>query len=189
MSPFEVMHSYQPRQPINLIPMAPHHTRMFESVASFASHIHDLLKEINIQIQKSNASYKTYADLHKAQEFNVGDYVIIRIHSEWYPSGIVKKLHAHSAGPFKILRKINSNAYVVDLPPDFGISSSFNIEDLIAYKDSNFFPDNSSLDKLSHEPIPEKPLLPLPQMQLTHTAKLMKLLMIRLSLLDDFIVC
>ena len=47
MSPFEVVNGYQPRQPIELIPMAPHHTRMSESVASFASHIHDLYKEIN----------------------------------------------------------------------------------------------------------------------------------------------
>ena len=37
MSPFEVVHGYQPRQPIDLIPMVPHHTRMSESAASFAS--------------------------------------------------------------------------------------------------------------------------------------------------------
>jgi len=45
--------------------MAPHHTRMSESVASFASHIHDMHKEITNQIQKSNANYKSYANLHK----------------------------------------------------------------------------------------------------------------------------
>jgi len=30
MSPFEVVHGYQPRQPIDLVLMAPHHTRMSE---------------------------------------------------------------------------------------------------------------------------------------------------------------
>ena len=80
MSPFEVVHGYQPRQLIDLIPMVPHHTRMLESVASFASHIHDLHKEISNQIQKSNAKYKAYADLHKkAHEFNVRDYVMVQI--------------------------------------------------------------------------------------------------------------
>ena len=123
MSPFEVGHGYQLRQPIDLILMAPHHTRMFESVASFVSHIHDLHKEISNQIQKNNANYKAYADLHrKAHEFSVGDYVMVRIRPERYPLGTVKKLHARSAGPFKILKKINSNVYIVDLPPDFDIS-------------------------------------------------------------------
>ena len=50
ISPFEVMHGYQPRQPIDLILMAPHHNRMSESAASFALHIYDLHKEINNQI-------------------------------------------------------------------------------------------------------------------------------------------
>jgi len=65
----------------------------------------------------------------------------------------VKKLHARCAGQFKILKKINLNAYVVDLPPDLGISPSLIIENLIAYKGPNFFPDNSLLDEPSHEPI------------------------------------
>ena len=74
MRPFEVVHAYQPRQFIDLIPMAPHHTRMSKSAASFVSHIHDLHKKISNQIQKNNANYKAYADLHrKAHEFNVGD--------------------------------------------------------------------------------------------------------------------
>jgi len=96
MNPFEVGHSYQAKQPIDLILMTPHHTRMSES-ASFASHIHDLHKEINNQIQKSNAKYKAYTNLHKkAHEFNVGDYVMIRIRPERYPPDTVKKLHAHN---------------------------------------------------------------------------------------------
>jgi len=41
MSPFEVVHVFQPRQLVDLIPMTPHHTRMYESAASFVSHIHD----------------------------------------------------------------------------------------------------------------------------------------------------
>ena len=48
MSPFEVVHDYQPKQIIDL--MLPHHTRKSESAASFASHIHDLHKEISNQI-------------------------------------------------------------------------------------------------------------------------------------------
>jgi hypothetical protein len=40
---------------------------------------------------------------------------------------------SHAAGPFKVLEKINDNAYKLELPPEFGISPTFNISDLKAY--------------------------------------------------------
>jgi hypothetical protein len=36
-------------------------------------------------------------------------------------------------GPFKILEKINDNAYKLELPPDFGVIPTFNISDLRPY--------------------------------------------------------
>jgi hypothetical protein len=36
-------------------------------------------------------------------------------------------------GPFKILEKINDNAYKLELSPEFGISPTFNISDLKPY--------------------------------------------------------
>ena len=50
-SPFEVVHGYTPRKPLDLLPMSPH-VRISESAEAFARHIHDL---------------------------HVGDYVMIRI--------------------------------------------------------------------------------------------------------------
>jgi hypothetical protein len=40
---------------------------------------------------------------------------------------------SRAAGPFKILAKINDNAYKHELPPEFGVSPSFNILDLRPY--------------------------------------------------------
>jgi hypothetical protein len=40
---------------------------------------------------------------------------------------------SRAAGPFKILAKINDNAYKLELPPKFGVSPSFNISDLRPY--------------------------------------------------------
>ena len=59
---------------------------------------------------------------------------MIWIRLEWFPSRIVKKLQARNASPFKVLKRMGPNAYVIDLPHDYGISSSFNIEDLVACK-------------------------------------------------------
>jgi len=132
-SSFEVVHGYKPRKPLDLLPMSLH-ARVSELVKSFARRIQDLHIEITKQIQASNAQYKLQADLHRRHnEFNVGNYVMVRIRPERFPSGANRKLHARSAGPFKVVQRVGPNAYVLDLPHDFGISSTFNIEDLIAY--------------------------------------------------------
>jgi hypothetical protein len=36
-------------------------------------------------------------------------------------------------GPFKILEKINDNAYKLEFPPEFAVSPTFNISDLRPY--------------------------------------------------------
>jgi hypothetical protein len=40
---------------------------------------------------------------------------------------------SRATGPFKILAKINDNAYKLELPPKFGVSLSFNSSDLRPY--------------------------------------------------------
>jgi hypothetical protein len=42
---------------------------------------------------------------------------------------------SRAAGPFKVLEKINDNAYRLGLPVDFEVSSTFNISDLRPYLD------------------------------------------------------
>ena len=76
---------------------------------------------------------------------------MVRIRPERFSPGTVKKLYARSAGPFKILTKLNGNVCIIDLPEDFRINHTFYIEDLIEYKGSNFNPNNLLVD----EPTPE----------------------------------
>ena len=57
---------------------------------------------------------------------------MIQIRPECYPSETNQKLHVRSARPFKMQQRVGSNAYVIDLQLDFGISFTFNIKDLVA---------------------------------------------------------
>ena len=78
-SPFEVVHGYTPRKPLDLLPMSPH-GRISKFAETFAQHIHEMHNEIRKKIQVSNSQYKIYADTHRCHaEFQVGDYVMIRI--------------------------------------------------------------------------------------------------------------
>jgi hypothetical protein len=50
-----------------------------------------------------------------------------------FPALRHSKLMPRAAGPFKVLTKINDNAYILDLPVEFGVSTSFNVADLKRY--------------------------------------------------------
>ena len=86
---------------------------------------------------------------------------MIRIRPEWFPFGTVKKLQVHSAGPFNVLKRMGPNAYVIDLPQDYGISSSFNIEDLVACKNPTAILD-TPFDEPLLDPIDAPIPTPLP---------------------------
>ena len=60
--------------------------RVFEPAENFAKHIHDLHAEIRRKISLSNEEYKLAADVHhRYKEFNVGEYVMVRIGPERIP--------------------------------------------------------------------------------------------------------
>ena len=67
---------------------------------------------------------------------------MVRVRPKRFPSGAVKKLHARGVGPFQILKRVDSNAYVVNIPPDYSISSTFNVSDLIAYREPTVIPSD-----------------------------------------------
>ena len=84
---------------------------------------------------------------------------MIRVRSERFPSETFQKLHARGACPFKVLKKVGPNAYILDLPQDYGISPTFNVSDLIEYKEPAMIPSESfePLSSFESEPHPECP--------------------------------
>jgi hypothetical protein len=47
--------------------------------------------------------------------------------------GIRTKLQKWKYGPLRVAKKINDNAYILQLPDDWNISNTFNVADLLEY--------------------------------------------------------
>jgi hypothetical protein len=65
----------------------------------------------------------------KEVKLEPGDLVWLHLRKERFLELRKSKLISRVAGPFKILAKMNDNAYKLELPLEFGVSPSFNISD------------------------------------------------------------
>jgi hypothetical protein len=93
--------------------------------------LHEITK---VNIECMNAKYKISGDKDRKQlDFAPGDLVWLHLRKEWFPNLRKHKLMPRADGPFKLLEKINENAYKLDLPIEFRVSPTFNIADLKPY--------------------------------------------------------
>jgi len=96
--------------------------------------IQELHKKIKDKIEQSNASYQAQANKHRKQViFNPGDLVWVHLRKERFPSKRKSKLMPRANGPFEVLERINNNAYNINLPWEYGVSTTFNVADLSLY--------------------------------------------------------
>jgi hypothetical protein len=86
------------------------------------------MKQLNRTLRKMNEKYRIAASKgRKEVKLEPGDLVWLHLRKERFLELQKSKLMSHAPGPFKILAKINDNAYKLELPPEFRVSPSFNI--------------------------------------------------------------
>jgi hypothetical protein len=66
----------------------------------------------------------------RQMSFEPRDLVWVLLHKDLFLEQRKSQLHPHVDGPFKVLRKIHDNAYEINLPNTYGVSTSFNVSDL-----------------------------------------------------------
>jgi hypothetical protein len=133
MCPFEIVYGLLPRAPIDLMPLPTSEKMNFDASqrAKLMLKLHETTKE---NIERMNAKYKLAADKGRRQlDFEPGDLVWLHLRKDRFPELRKSKLMPRADGPFKVLHKVNENAYKLDLPADFGVSPTFNVADLKPY--------------------------------------------------------
>ncbi|ONK69608.1 uncharacterized protein A4U43_C05F24760 [Asparagus officinalis] len=103
-----------------------------------AKEIKKLLEQVKTRIEKVIELYKKKANKHcNSLEFKPGDLVWLHLRKERFPTRRKNKLMARGDDPFKVIEKVGSNAYKLELPGESNIFATFNIGDLTPYLSEN----------------------------------------------------
>jgi hypothetical protein len=130
LSPFEIVYGFKPTAPIDLLSL-PVQERVNFDASKRAELIKNLHEKARSNIEKMTKKYEKSANKGRRKMlFEQGDMVWIHLRKERFHEQHKSKLQPRADGPFKVLRKINDNAYAIDLPDTYGVSSSFNMVDL-----------------------------------------------------------
>ena len=132
-----MVYGCNPKTPLDLTAL-PIPTKYSWKAEKRAKEIKDLHAQVRERIEKVNSQIEQQVNKHKkGVQFQPGDLVWIHIRKERFPSKRKSKIMPRSKGPFEILEQIDPNAYKVDLPEDYRISSTFNVADLRPYVDES----------------------------------------------------
>ncbi|GKD19062.1 RNA-directed DNA polymerase, partial [Tanacetum coccineum] len=148
-SPFEVVYSTSPRHVVDLVDLPGKKNIQANRMVKEVQATHEVVRA---NITEANAKYKFTADKHRRKKlFQVGDEVMVFFRKERFPVGTYSKLEPKKCGPYKILRKINDNAYVVDLINTMSISKTFNVSDIYEFHSADVNEDKHSRTSSSKE--------------------------------------
>jgi hypothetical protein len=133
VSLLQVVYGFNSRAPIDLLPLPPSETTYFDASqwSEFTLKMHETTK---LNIEKMNEKYRIVGSRgRKEVKFEPRDLVWLHLRKKWFSDLRKSKLMSRANDPFKILEKINDNAYTLELPPEFGVSLIFNISNLRPY--------------------------------------------------------
>lgn len=130
-SPFEIVYGFNPDTALDLLPLPlQERTNMdFDKRIDYMKKLHastraTLEKHYDPHAAKMNKS-------KKAKVFQEGGLVWLHLRKDRFPNERDSKLKPRGDEPFKILKRINNNAYKIDLPQSkYLVHDTFNVNDL-----------------------------------------------------------
>lgn len=132
-SPFEIVYGFNPISPLDLMPL-PVNERISLDGKKKAELVKQIHEKARINIESKTKLYEKHANKNRKEMiFEEGDLVWIHLRKERFPSERKSKLMPRIDGPFKVIKKLNNNAYQLDLQGKYHVSPSFNVTDLVPY--------------------------------------------------------
>jgi hypothetical protein len=138
LCPFEVVYGFKPITLLELLPLPLHQRANMEASkrVDYVRRIHEKTKEAIEKMGKNVAAKRNQR--RKEVLLELGDLVWVHFRKDCFPHLWCSKLLSCGAGPYKVLSKINNNAYTIDLLADkFGVSNSFSVADLKPYAEDD----------------------------------------------------
>jgi hypothetical protein len=127
------VYGFNPHAPIDILPL-PTSERIHSDAKECADFILQMHETTMNNIEKMNEKYRIAGRKgRKEVKHELGDLVWLHLRKDRFPDLRKSKLMPRADGPFNIIEKINDNAYKLELPPEFGVSPTFNISDLKPY--------------------------------------------------------
>ena len=126
-----VVYGFEPNTALDLLPL-PLHERVNMDVNKRADYMKKLHEETRATIERQVQRQKDKANKHKREMiFEEGDLVWVHLRKDRFPVERNSKLKPRGDGPFKVLKRINNNAYIIDIPTSkYLVSNTFNVADL-----------------------------------------------------------
>ena len=152
------MYGFQPRSPV-LVGLA---NEKLHHVKDFLQDHMDMLQVARKNVQAAQDRYKKYTDVKRRPVvFKENDYVFLKVpeRSESLKTGPSPKLSPRFCGPFKILKRVGSLAYKLELPDNSQVHPVFHVSRLRKHlqRDDNVLNQDALVEFIEPPTLPHEP--------------------------------
>jgi len=134
ISPFEVVYGFNPLTPLDLLPLPNPQDFVHKEGVTKPGFLKKMHERIKNKIQQQTEKYIKHSNKGKREMiFYEGDWVWLHLRKDRFPNKRKSKLSPRGDGSFHVLKRINNNAYQIDLPEKYGVHTTFNVMDLTPF--------------------------------------------------------
>ena len=134
ISPCEAVYGFNPLTPMDLLPLPTSFDFIHKEGVAKSDFVKKMHEKIKSQIQQQTERYAKYNNKGKREMiFEEGDWVWLHLRKDRFPKQRKSKLSPRGDGPFKVLKRVNDNAYRLELPEGYDVHATFNVADLIPF--------------------------------------------------------